>query len=93
MGKQLVIRSYWVIYLMGFLTALSSFVSGYSHVFLAQLEQLIVLKQGLTPSESSMVLTVVVSASFMGEIIGTPATTQAPSSTRNCCRSTGNAGP
>jgi hypothetical protein len=72
MSKELEIRSYTVVYLMGFLTALSSFVASYSHVFLGQLEQLIRLKDDLTQSESSTVLTVVVSASFMGEIIGTP---------------------
>jgi hypothetical protein len=69
MNKELEIRSYPVVYLMGFLTALSSFVASYSHVFLGQL---IRLKDDLTQSESSTVLTVVVSASFMGKIIGTP---------------------
>ena len=70
MAKELEIRSYPIVYLMGFLTAAASFVASYSHVYLSQLEQLIRLKEELTPSESSMVLTVVVSASFMGEIVG-----------------------
>ena len=70
------IRSYKLIYLMGFLTSLCSFVASYSHVFLSQLETIIVQKDNLAPSESEFVLTVVVSASFMGEIIGTSADRQ-----------------
>ena len=44
MSKELAIRSYSTIYIMGFFTAMASFVASYSHVYLSQLEQLIRLK-------------------------------------------------
>ena len=70
MSKELAIRSYPLVYAMGFLTSLSSLAAGYSHVFLSQLEKVISSKDGIGPSEMSAILTMVVSASFMGEIIG-----------------------
>lgn len=51
---------------MGFLTSLSSLVASYSHVFLSQLEKVISTKDNISPSEISAILTLVVSASFLG---------------------------
>ena len=44
MSKELEIKSYTTIYVMGFFTAMASFVASYSHVYLSQLEQIIRLK-------------------------------------------------
>jgi len=52
MAKELQLRSYNLVYVMGFLAALCSFVASYSHVFLSQLETIIVQKDDLAPSES-----------------------------------------
>lgn len=66
MGKELKIRSYPLVYAMGFLTSLCSLVASYSHVFLSQLEKVISTKDQISPSEISAILTMVVSASFLG---------------------------
>ena len=66
---------------MGFLLSLSSLTASYSHVFLSQLEKAISSKDHISPSEISAILTMVVSASFLGEVIGTGFATQDPSST------------
>lgn len=66
MNKELEIRSYPVIFIMGFLTSLCSFVASYSHVFLSQLEKVISAKDDISPAQISAILTMVVSASFMG---------------------------
>lgn len=79
MAKILQIKSYRIIYLMGFLTALSSFIASYTHVFLSQLENFITIKEAITAPQTSIVLTLIVSASFMGEIIGNDLDIKVPS--------------
>jgi hypothetical protein len=71
MQQKLKIRSYWVIYTMGFLAALCSFVMGYSHVFLSQMETIIQLKNNISLQQLALTLTLVISATNFGEIIGT----------------------
>ena len=48
MTNNFKVRSHFVAYMMGFLTAISSFVATYSHVFLSQLEKVIKLKADMT---------------------------------------------
>ncbi len=66
MPSQLRVKSYVLVYIMGFLTALSSFVASYSHVFLSQLERVIKAKDDLSSLDISIVLTILVSAAFVG---------------------------
>jgi len=46
---KLTIRSYFAIYAMASLAALCSFVMGYSHVFLSQMESILQLKSPSSP--------------------------------------------
>lgn len=66
MASPLQVKSYVIVYIMGFLTALSSFVASYSHVFLSQLERVIKSKGDLSNVDISIVLTMIVSAAFVG---------------------------
>jgi len=51
---------------MGFLAALSSFVMGYSHVFLSQMETIIQIKNDLSFQQLALTLTLIVSATNFG---------------------------
>lgn len=50
---------------------MSSFVIGYSHVFLSQMETIIKNKNELSLEQLALTLTIVVSATNLGEVIGT----------------------
>lgn len=53
-------------YAIGITASLSSFVMGYSHVFISQMSQVIQKKNDLSLQQLALALTIVVSATNLG---------------------------
>jgi hypothetical protein len=66
------------VYAIGVTAAMSSFVIGYSHVFLSQMEAIIKNKNELSLEQLALTLTIVVSATNLGEVIGRSFPIQVP---------------
>ena len=83
------IRSVGAVVAIGVTAGLSSFNLGYSHVYLSQMERLIQEKNDFSLQELALAVTVVVSATNLGEIIGKHALKQVPSCTSSWLKGRG----
>ena len=65
------IRSEQVVFWMAGLASLSVLVMGYTHVFVSQLAAVIQHKNGFNADQLALTLTLAISATSLGESIGT----------------------